>query len=300
METSEQVQDAELLKNLVKVQKQWADHLIAIGKAKGDDAKVVDQGYRMLDNLYDFGQNRDGYILFKPTLAKADPVRTNFSETLSYFIGKKNWPCGLAEDEGFAIEPYPWREVKFTQKTLQQHNDYWVAMGPCDFIDAQGQKTTANFILGYRPGHDKKLRIFMHHSIISETAVRFESITDYFVNNTVAEGAHFLVLNTLKEFEQYFGFAGVMWKEQIFLTEEDFKGHYVVANIQPAEQDASRFFDVELSLKASSLVVSYKVEKEPITWNQRHPLILLVEKGKNKSVTFIENGTTKKVVPVGA
>ena len=83
---------------------------------------------------------------------------------------------------------------------------------------------------------------------------------------------------------------------------------------QPGGAAGKRRWTLQIIYCSAAFFVSYVITAGPAVFMARRfdqpmfdrivrvlyaPLILLVEKGNNKSVTFIENGTAKKVVPVG-
>ena len=147
-----------------QAQRAWADGVVAIGADLDDKANIRKKLNHLLDTQYDF-DSEGNFILFKPTLAREVPVRTNRDQTASYFIGSDSDNPISEDDDGFALTP--WDVVTFEDDfffTVLGSGDILV-MGRCHFYksDKEGSEhaTTADYTFGYRKD---SMRIFLHHS----------------------------------------------------------------------------------------------------------------------------------------
>lgn len=139
-------------------QKEWADGIVAIGKAykdKGDYQKVAED---MIDKLYAYDTGK--VVLFKPTKASEKEFRTSRNGALSYFVGHK---AGYKEDHGFAIDP-PWEKVVLKNEGIYINDDLAVAMGNYYFTTYQGKTVKVEFTFLYRKLADGQIKIVVHHS----------------------------------------------------------------------------------------------------------------------------------------
>lgn len=127
--------------------------------------------------------------------------------------------------------------------------------------------------------------------------VAYEPITDYFVAQ-LEDGPHYLVINSMAEFDKYFQPAGGMHKKQRWITGEDFKSHYIVAKVEPIEKMVSEYMLENLDVANEALEIKYTVKKEQISWPVRWCSLLLVEKLSYKNVVFIENGMEKAKINI--
>tara|TARA_X000000950_G_C13866570_1_gene640997 strand:+ start:1322 stop:1810 length:489 start_codon:yes stop_codon:yes gene_type:complete len=141
-----------------QAQESWANGLIAIGKAHvdGGDAKAI--AAELLRDLYGF-QTGDGVVLFKPTKASHVPFRSTFESALSYFVGGED---GIAEDQGFALQP--WIKIEFLNHKILYHDTLALAMGHYIFHSLQGDEVKVEYTFGYIKDHDDQLKIILQHS----------------------------------------------------------------------------------------------------------------------------------------
>lgn len=156
------MKEKEIKEQIIAVQKEWATGIVAIGK----DLHPVSKANEMLDKLYHFGNKEYGKpeILFKPTLATQQPIRTNREETLSYFIG------GEFDATGFALKP--WNHVIFNVHDMKftQDGREVLVMGTYVFYPTCGNPVAVDYTFGYRDigtADLPNLRIFLHHSSLA-------------------------------------------------------------------------------------------------------------------------------------
>jgi len=143
------------------VQIAWGEGIVKIGevfKAGGDySATAADH----IDKFYNYGADRKGSVLFKPTLASKIQFRPTFEGALSYFVGGNiNFP----EDHGFAIKP--WSNVEWESAGTHIIGNMAVAMGNYFFtIDGTSDKVKVEYSFSYTK-IDKELKIILHGSHI--------------------------------------------------------------------------------------------------------------------------------------
>ena len=135
---------------VIAVQKQWGDGIVAIGKASDPEAAALNH----LNTLYGYEL---GEVLFKPTKAKEDQFRGTKDEALSYFV------TGIVpEDKGFALAPYT--KVRFENEGIVTDCDSAMAMGNYYFTTTEGKDIKVEYSFGYVKDDDGKLKINLHHS----------------------------------------------------------------------------------------------------------------------------------------
>ena len=143
--------------DIEELQTAWGEGLVAISTAyaNGDDYATVAQG--VLDDLYGYV---DGYVLFKPTVAREVPFRFTEAYAASYFIS------GLhEEDTGFALNP--WTAVRFGDDGRSIINgDTALWMGSVFLTNGEGQETRVEKSLGLYRDSNGDVRIQLHHSSI--------------------------------------------------------------------------------------------------------------------------------------
>lgn len=127
--------------------------------------------------------------------------------------------------------------------------------------------------------------------------INYEPITDYFVAH-VKEGHQYLVIRSKTEFDQCFQPAAILRRKQRWITEEDFKNHYIVAKVEPDEEMATEYILKDIDIVNEILEIKYKVKKEKIAWTGRWCCILLVEKQSYQNIAFIENWIEKAKINV--
>jgi hypothetical protein len=135
---------------VIAAQKQWAEGIVAIGKA--DDPKAA--ALNFLNTLYGYDM---GDVLFKPTKAAEKQFRGTKDEALSYFV------TGIvAEDKGFALAPYT--KVRFENEGIVVKSDSAMAMGNYYFTTTEGTDIKVEYSFGYVTDENGKLKINLHHS----------------------------------------------------------------------------------------------------------------------------------------
>ena len=144
--------------DILLVQKQWSDGLVAIGRAYTHDEDYLMIAKTLLDNLYGYHIN-DGKVLFKPTKAAQVPFRGTYESALSYFIGNNEQ---FPEDRGFALAP--WINIEFHNHDIYYHGDLVIAMGYYLFTSAANEVTKVEYTFGYIKDDQDQLKIIVHHS----------------------------------------------------------------------------------------------------------------------------------------
>lgn len=141
--------------DILMAQKNWAEAIVAVGKAYINHEDYTALAHHIIDTLYAYDE---GTVLFKPTKARSDQFRGTEKEALSYFVK------GLIdEDHGFALQP--WSKVRFENEDFLLMGDYAIAMGNYFFTDAHtNQEVHVEFTFGYIKGKEGQLLINLHHS----------------------------------------------------------------------------------------------------------------------------------------
>lgn len=143
-------------KQVLEVQKLWADGVVKIGALKDNRAECEIFASEFLNNLYAF---ENGLVLFKPTKCAKEQFRSIKIQALSYFIAGENRAC--KEDKGFAIQP--WVKVRFENANIILEEQRAIAMGNYYFTDVDGNEVKVEYTFGYRL-IDGNLKIDLHHS----------------------------------------------------------------------------------------------------------------------------------------
>lgn len=136
--------------DVIAVQKQWGDGIVAIGKANDPQITALDH----LDTLYGYDLSD---VLFKPTKASKDQFRGTKEEALSYFVKGV-----VPEDKGFALAPYT--QVRFENEGIITDCDSAMAMGNYYFTTTDGQDIKVEYSFGYIKDDEGNLKINLHHS----------------------------------------------------------------------------------------------------------------------------------------
>ena len=145
--------------DVIQVQKQWADAIIAIGQMRDKPDLCQKETSKLLDKLYAF---ENGNILFKPTKASQTPFRFDKDATQSYFISANpNFP----EDRGFALKP--WVKVNFENANFILDEKRAIVMGNYSFTDRNNIQCKAEFTFAYVLTKENRLKIDVHHSSFS-------------------------------------------------------------------------------------------------------------------------------------
>ena len=148
----------DLEKKIEKVQKEWADSIIEIGKAYLNKKDYLFLNNKFLDKLYLFNE---GKVLFKPTKAYQKQFRASKNEFISYFIGHNKVSD---EDKGFALEP--WKEIYFENFNTLYLEKILVTMGNYFFTNYKNEKIKVEYTFGYKFHRGNGLKIIFHHSSI--------------------------------------------------------------------------------------------------------------------------------------
>lgn len=138
----------------------WGEGIVKIGKVFKDGGDYSAAAEAHIDQFYNYGADRKGNILFKPTLAAEKQFRPTFEGALSYFVGgNSNFP----EDHGFAIKP--WSHVRWERiGGIDTTGDTALSMGNYYFtIDGTEDVVKVEFTFGYRKV-DGELKIVLHGS----------------------------------------------------------------------------------------------------------------------------------------
>ena len=146
--------------DIQNAQKMWGDAVVSIGKAKDQNVKEVAK--KAIEAAYAF---EIGPILFKPTLASAQPFRSDLEGTLSYFIDSDP---KYAEDKGFALKP--WTKVRFDNYSVKLFGNKAIAMGHYYFTDTDGKETKVEYTKGYVKTAEGQVLIFLQHSSLPYSA----------------------------------------------------------------------------------------------------------------------------------
>jgi hypothetical protein len=119
-------------------------------------------------------------------------------------------------------------------------------------------------------------------------------------NNSGLKGeASFVALADKNSFDMVFGVGFVMGKKPDVLTPDDFDKKLVAAVIKRG--NAISTYKVEsVTGTEDALFINYTVKTgDPGTATYASPLIVAVDKGKYKSVTFVENGKKAGTAEIG-
>jgi predicted secreted protein len=126
------------------------------------------------------------------------------------------------------------------------------------------------------------------YKVTIDNKIKYEQITDYFVNNTYSPGQHYLTIDSKERFDEIFSPAAIMFKDQRWIKESDFVNNIVVAIVMPTQEKFTQFKIEDVVENGKNLEVSYAIHKESITWYARCCMILLVEKANYTNVVFYE------------
>lgn len=127
-------------------------------------------------------------------------------------------------------------------------------------------------------------------SSMNKKPVAFEQYTSYFEkNNSGLPGdASYLAITKEKDFDKIFGSAATMG-DNSFLPADAFKSRFIVAAIKRG--NLRRYENVKVTSENGKLYVWYDIRDEaPGSTTFSSPLILAVDKGKYKTIIFMENG----------
>ncbi len=144
----------------------------------------------MITELYGF-KEEGMEVLFKPTKASEVPIRHDYDQAVSYFVGAAaaGDDIGIKEDKGFAINPWTVRcgvktrirafcavskrvarlmiraqAVRFENSKTILNADSATAMGEYYFTTLEGTVAKVEYTFQYKRGADGNLKIVVHHS----------------------------------------------------------------------------------------------------------------------------------------
>ena len=88
-------------------QEAWAKGIVDIGKVYQDKGDYKAKAEEVITELYGF-KEEGMEVLFKPTKASEVPIRHDYDQAVSYFVGAAaaGDDIGIKEDKGFAINPW--------------------------------------------------------------------------------------------------------------------------------------------------------------------------------------------------
>jgi hypothetical protein len=140
---------------ILQAEQQWAEAIVAIGKAYTQHQDYQRVAAKAVDRLYGYAVTP---VLFKPTKAAEREFRLTRDDALSYFVGGK-----VHEDHGFALQP--WAKVRFENAGFSIDGDSATAMGNYYFTDAKsGSEVKVDYTFEYFRGPYGRLLISVHHS----------------------------------------------------------------------------------------------------------------------------------------
>ena len=153
------------VKEVLRVQKNWAAAITKISKAYKSGGDYVGEASEAASELYAYGHSD---VLFKPTKARRHQFRPTAAEAMSYFVGGKAVANGYDEDGGFAHNGGKgWKKCVYNNHRVVTKNGVGIAMGTYDFTCATtGEVSSVEYTFGYQRCTDGKVRIFLHHSSV--------------------------------------------------------------------------------------------------------------------------------------
>ena len=98
---------------VLDAQQAWGEGIVKIGNVFQENGDYSAAAEAHIDQFYNYGVDRLGSVLFKPTLAAEKQFRPTFEGALSYFVGGNS---NFSEDHGFAIKP--WSHVRWDKMLL--------------------------------------------------------------------------------------------------------------------------------------------------------------------------------------
>ena len=128
-----------------------------------DPDPVKAKAEEVITELYGF-KEEGMEVLFKPTKASEVPIRHDYDQAVSYFVGAAaaGDEIGIKEDKGFAINP--WTAVRFENSKTILNADSATAMGEYYFTTLEGTVAKVEYTFQYKRGADGNLKIVVHHS----------------------------------------------------------------------------------------------------------------------------------------
>jgi len=161
-------EDKKCRNDIKAAQAEWKDLILSISSAYLDNPtgrEFINVAKAGIAKLYGYGL---GKVLFKPTLASANPFRPTRTGALSYFVGYDAIkPKGFEEDGGFAINKgLGWAKVRFdNNKTDCVGDSVAHAMGHYYFTSAADSSIAkVEYTFTYEYQDDGAMKIMAHHS----------------------------------------------------------------------------------------------------------------------------------------
>ena len=141
----------------LRAQRAWSEMVIEIGEIVRAGGDYRAHGESLLRKVYDFDR---GPVLLKPAFAGGHPIRTEFDDIASYYIGGGVW-----EDEGFARKP--WRKIRFGRQFASFGQGSATLMGSCFLTPVRSAiETQIDFTMGFRRDPQGATRMTLHHSSV--------------------------------------------------------------------------------------------------------------------------------------
>lgn len=128
--------------------------------------------------------------------------------------------------------------------------------------------------------------------------IAFQQYSSYYEKNNdgIKGDKIFLAIADRQRFDKIFGAAATMGQNN-FLPEGVFDSKIVIATVKRGS--LRRYEDVKVTAEKNNLIVSYNAKDDaPSSATFRSPLIIAVDKGKYKSVIFMENGKRVETVKI--
>jgi hypothetical protein len=123
--------------------------------------------------------------------------------------------------------------------------------------------------------------------------VKFETHPHFEKNTSGLKGdVSFLAITDAKSFTEVFGIGRTMGPKPNYVTDATFDSKVVIATIQRGMKSVTYKVD-KVTADDDTLYIAYTTTTKESTSKSNTPLIVSVDKGKYKSVVFLENG--KKV-----
>lgn len=139
----------------LRAQLAWSEMVIEIGEVVRAGGDYRSHARALLREVYDFDR---GPVLLKPAFASGHPIRTEFEDIASYYVGGGVW-----EDEGFALKP--WRKIRFGRQYASFGQGSATLMGSCFLTPARSAvETQLDFTMGFRRDPQGVARMTLHHS----------------------------------------------------------------------------------------------------------------------------------------
>lgn len=134
----------------------------------------------------------------------------------------------------------------------------------------------------------------------TEQGITYQTVNNYFVSGDCdPKSRYYYVCDTLEQFLTVFHPAATMGPHH-WLDKSAFKNNVVIAVIEPVSNNEMEYsFNQTPTVKDDSLIIDYKVEKEPISFSCHWCKILLVSRSNYKQVKFITNGDESATVAIG-